>query len=1428
MFPTTYFGHQSMYKAGVVVIAGLFALCMVTEQAYAQTAPELLDRSAQTLNGLSNDSTTKSVELGDFNQDGFEDLIVTRRESTAVVLINQEGVLTNRSADYLADSSNTSGANYAESFDANNDGFPDLALARPGTTGILLLNLGVDANGAWRGFDAGTVLPGVNNGLVVESGDINADGADDLFYIQVENQTNQLLINDGSGTFTQQSDRLGGLGALTRGHAVLLADVDTDSDIDVVYIESDLFLHVYYNDGQGNYADSRRHTFRNPDNFAYIFGAADFNGDGIFDYRQYSNPAPLAEISTGQFDNAGLPVYTVRQDAPMLRGNRKHGFVHMRDIDGDGDMDYVLSSMLRNFGGLRNTFEGMRTEMVINQGFNSGTFRTFVGDDWGREESMDMKIIDINLDGNMDLFVAHPNRYGVYMNSAPPKVVELGSLVSAPVESGLAVTLQAELVSGDRVSYQWDFGDGQSAVTDDPTVNHVYAAAGRYLVTLTAEGPFGSDQKTLRQRVHEPLAGTGRSSTTVALNESDNRLWVVNPDNNSVTVINGRTGELVAEIPVGLEPVSVWLAADNNLAYVVNKSHASVTVISTADLTVQRTEWLRYASRPHGLVVDPAGAYAYIAHEVTNEVRKYALPGFELAGQLVIGDNPRHLAMNAGGTRVYAPLFITAPQAGESTRAVSNTSGGLVRVIAASAFELLDTILLPNSTRDDTDVSARGIPNYLMAPALSPSGNMMLIPAKQDNIFRGSMRDGNAREHNMLVRGILPVVDLNSGVENIDNRHDFDNNSQPSAVVYGPTGNFLFVVHEASRLLEVMDVYSGDTIFSTEVGFAPRGLALSSDGSRLYVNNYLSRSVTAYDVSDLMNGVSDNIDLLFEAETVTNEILSDQVLEGKRIFHDSADAALSGQKYISCATCHSEMGHDGRTWDFSDAGEGLRNTIDLRGRAGTGHGNVHWTANFNEIHDFENDIREIFDGTGLLSDAQYEQTIGILDTNNPKAGLSDRLDALNAFVNSLIDFGLSPYRNNDGSLTPAAQSGKEVFRRANCAQCHSGDTFTDSPLERFHNIGTVDDDTGRRLGQALPGGGLDTPTLRGLWHGAPYLHDGSADTLAAAVQAHTAESVGFDVSTLSPGELVNLTEYLRQIDDIEPRATSVIDHDGDLIVNELDTDDDDDGVEDTLDAFPLDDTETTDSDNDGVGDNADVFPLDGSETLDSDSDGTGDNGDAFPLDATENADIDLDGIGDNADIDDDNDGVSDAAEGMVDTDGDGIPNYLDLDSDADTIPDVIEAAATPEPVAEPDEESVQEPVSIDENADGIIDDLLLQGTLQPKDSDLDGIADFLDLESSNAANDGAGPYDITGGTLSRLDINNDGRLLAADGEFTDSNNDGLDDRAGSQLSNSIVTGTGGCQLVAGRGAVDPVLYVLLVCALLSLCRRRRMATLPSV
>jgi hypothetical protein len=92
------------------------------------------------------------------------------------------------------------------------------------------------------------------------------------------------------------------------------------------------------------------------------------------------------------------------------------------------------------------------------------------------------------------------------------------------------------------------------------------------------------------------------------------------------------------------------------------------------------------------------------------------------------------------------------------------------------------------------------------------------------------------------------------------------------------------------------------------------------------------------------------------------------------------------------------------------------------------------------------------------------------------------------------------------------------------------------------------------------------------------------------------------------------------------------DSDGDSIVDEIDPDDDNDGVPDSNDAFPKDPFEHEDSDSDLIGNNADT---------DDDNDNVPDTEDDFPLDPEESKDTDGDGIGDNKDTDDDGDGPPD-------------------------------------------------------------------------------------------------------------------------------------------------------------------------------------------
>lgn len=611
-------------------------------------------------------------------------------------------------------------------------------------------------------------------------------------------------------------------------------------------------------------------------------------------------------------------------------------------------------------------------------------------------------------------------------------------------------------------------------------------------------------------------------------------LYVANPDHNSVTVVDTVTGNRIREIAVGEEPVSVALDGLGYL-WVTNKGSATLSIISTTTLSVVNALPGPYGSRPHGIVIDASANRAYVVLEALSTIYQLNTQSGALINQRNVGGKPRHISINENGSRLYVPKFITARVSGENTRNPANGNGELLVLATSNLNTVADVDILYNrgANGGDTRQTMRGVPNYLGGLALSPDETRAVIPGKIDNIYRGTMRSGQRRLHDRLTRGILATVNLQTMRDIYSDRVEFINNSHPTAATYSPDGLTVFAVHEGSRAFEAIDAATGSIRYETTLGYAPSGIVLSNDGRRAFVHNWLSRTVSILDTSDFAGGRRNNATVIATVNLVTNEALSPTVLLGKRLFHDSADPRMSGDRFISCSSCHNEGGEDGRIYDFSDVGEGLRNTADMRGRGDMEDGLVHWTGNFDEIQDFESAMREIFGGAGLMTDADFNATAAAIDPAAMKTGLSADLDAMVAFVDTLDDHGESPFRNANGSLTAQGLRGREVFNRASCATCHSGSNFTDSPLGGSHNVGTVDDDTGGRFGQPLVNGGLDTPTLQGLWDDAPYLHDGSALTILDAIQGHT-EGMPVPLSTFTSAELQDLAAYTLQIDDNEP------------------------------------------------------------------------------------------------------------------------------------------------------------------------------------------------------------------------------------------------------------------------------------------------------
>ena len=697
-----------------------------------------------------------------------------------------------------------------------------------------------------------------------------------------------------------------------------------------------------------------------------------------------------------------------------------------------------------------------------------------------------------------------------------------------PVEAGVATAYAPVSVSGDPTSYRWEVGDDAVAGPQAaPEAEFIHAAPGRFPVTLTVSNDAGSRSCGGMRIVHEALTERQPvASTSIAVGQAEvvlrpgdpkngslleTGIYVANPDNASVTRIDVENRKLW-EVRVGAQPRTLAVGPDGNVWVAVEGAGRVVVLDRDGDRV--RSIDLGYGSAPYGIAFAPDGSAAYVTLGSTGQLVRLSPAGAK-TGRIAVGPHPRGVAVSADSRRVFVTRFVT--RFAESDGQGDDDASGQVYEVDASDFTLVRTIDLGFDPGPDGESSGRGVPNYLSQVRISPDGKSAWLPSKKDNIARGAGRDGQALDFETQTRPIASRIDLETNAEAPASRIDFDDRSLAQAMAFTPLGDAFAVAFGGSDVVEVWDANALARLGEVSVGRAPLGMAFRPDGRRLYVHNHLDRSVTVLNTIGLTDGTANEPVEVATVSTVGEEALAPAVLRGKRLFYNAADPRMSRDGYIACAGCHLDGGSDGMVWDRTQFGEGLRNTIDLRGRRGAAGGRVHWSANFDEIQDFEHDIRDAFGGTGFMTEAEYGTGSRGEPLGDPKAGVSGDLDDLAAYLESLDTTPASPHRTAAGGLTEAGAAGRAVFAAKRCASCHTGAGFTD---ERMHDVGTHS-----------TGGGLqavNTPTLRGLWMGAPFRHDGSAATLADVLtnEAHMG-------GPLTAQEKADLEAYLLQLDDRE-------------------------------------------------------------------------------------------------------------------------------------------------------------------------------------------------------------------------------------------------------------------------------------------------------
>lgn len=615
-------------------------------------------------------------------------------------------------------------------------------------------------------------------------------------------------------------------------------------------------------------------------------------------------------------------------------------------------------------------------------------------------------------------------------------------------------------------------------------------------------------------------------SNNIIASKDGKWIYTANIDVNTVTVTDTKSRKVVSEIPVGKEPRQLTISPDETKLYVSCMYDNKVDVVSLEKKKV--VDRIATEMEPFGIVTNPNGTKLYVSNFRSENVSVIDIEKKKTIEKIKIGDRPRTLAMTKDGKKLYVPHYL------EGKISVVDTESNKVKKVIT---------LAPSPDREDRKKS-QGIPNTLEQFVIAPDGKTAWVPHMLTNI-------DTPIQFEETVFPAVSIIDLEKDEEvtkqrkqlfeamNVkDTKNETMIVSNPYDVVFNEKGTKVFVVMSGSEDLVMFDLTRGGN--ATQIvrripGSNPRGITVLPKENTLAVHNAMS-----HDLAFLETGGDDSYaKVKADKKTVKlieKDSLSKLVREGKEIFYsansDKYATSITGNNWMSCVTCHSDGEINGLSLLTPKGKRNVPSNV-----LTTKTGLFMWDGSRDDFTDYIHTVQGEMGGMMELDPGKEV----------PK-DVQHMYDALQAFLDDPNSFPVpkSPNRQADGSLTPTAKDGEKLFKgKASCLTCHGGDNFTNSTKAMdgngklttdntnfLYNIGTANEtDTGYD-GDARGGfqnkrqkGFFDPPTLRGVWTTAPYLHDGSANTIEEAVEKHQY----VEKPQLSEQEVHAIAEYVKSI-----------------------------------------------------------------------------------------------------------------------------------------------------------------------------------------------------------------------------------------------------------------------------------------------------------
>ena len=397
-----------------------------------------------------------------------------------------------------------------------------------------------------------------------------------------------------------------------------------------------------------------------------------------------------------------------------------------------------------------------------------------------------------------------------------------------PVSGAVSGLLNVVDDDGEELTYTVVSGPQEGTVTIDPET-------GSYTYTPS---------QALRLFVAEFLPTVLQKTFTVEISDGVNEPRLVDI---SVPIVPARVFALLDSTLVGNAPSGVAVSPDGTRAYVANFVDDTLTVLDISSTTTAKPTVLGdpipVRDRPTDVTLSPDGSRAYIGSHFgdgTITVLDTTTATPTVLGTIDVGGQPTAVAFSPDGGRAYIANIDGTVSVLDTTTALPTVVGDPIPVGAQAT----GVAVSPDGTRlyvSDFNGGTNGTFAVFDLTTATPTIIGAAVPVGGPTALVISSDGTRAYVLNQFDDNVV-ALDITTDTPTIVNGPlpvGFD----PTGLAISPDGSVLYVTARDGTVTVIDAVfvdYLGDPI---AVGAAPVGVAVSPDGTRIYVTNEVNDNV---------------------------------------------------------------------------------------------------------------------------------------------------------------------------------------------------------------------------------------------------------------------------------------------------------------------------------------------------------------------------------------------------------------------------------------------------------------------------------------------------------------------------------------------------------------------------------------------------------